>query len=100
MSHQGAIEFGKHFRFKSVSGFADGGSTDLLRRLESKQKAVDLALVSAFQLVEQEANDELKGQFALPGKGGFASSIPSDELRISKAIEEPAEARSFFDESV
>ena len=62
------------------------GSADLLRHLDGTQKIVYFAPVSAFELVEQKANNKVKGQLTMSGKGGFAGAMLGDKNRIVQAV--------------
>ena len=57
-----------------------------MRQVDRAQKIVYFALVSPLELVEQKANNKVKGQFTLSGKGGFAGPMPGDEGRFVQAV--------------
>lgn len=62
--------------------FTKGGVGNSGGRVKNSKQIVKFALISAFVLVEKEADDASKWKFAVASKGSFSKAMRADEARF------------------
>jgi hypothetical protein len=88
LGNEPVVEGGKDAIAEFVARFAKSGVGHTGRRIKNGKQVINFALVGAFVLIEEVADDGRKRELAVAGKGGFGAAMCAYEAGFVQAVKE------------